>query len=270
GDAGEEFQRMVREPDGLKEAAEMLGLKEEEVKKLTARQFLVRMMARMAVLRPEPFEREMGKYRDGAITGKKVDGDWCVLKVKSKDKEEEAEFVREGGRWYLSMAPQRRASNQRNAQACLKTLATAQVDFRSNDRDNDRVNNFWVKDVAGLYGIETSGEAIKLIMLQTAQADRTAAKGAYPSVKDEKPQAGHHFAALKRYREGGKAIPYDDGKGRNVSRFGFVAWPVQYPSGGRMTYIINEGNTVYQKDTGGKTVEEYPEDPRQEGWAPID
>ncbi len=265
-------KEILATPEGapiLKELAGLLGLKEEEVLKLSVRDSMVRMMTKMAEREPEPFDKEFAKFRDGTIVEKKIDGDWCLLKVKVKDREEEVELAREGGKWYLSM-PQRRLSNQRNASASLKTLATAQADFRANDRDDDKVNNFWVKDVAGLYGIETGGEAIKLIDPGIAHADRTSGKGKYPSVKEESPKAGHHFAALKRYREGGKSAAYDDGKGRNNSRFAFVAWPAQYPQGGRMTFIISEENTIFEKDTGGKPVEEYPEDPRKEGWKPLD
>jgi hypothetical protein len=272
-DATKRELELFAKPEGaesLKEAAAMLGVKEEDLRKMSGREFMVRMMTRMAELQKDQFEREMGKFLEGAIAEKKVEGDWCVLKVKRKDKVEEAELVREGGKWYLSMAPQQRASNQRNAAASLKILATAQADFRANDRDGDKVNNFWVKDVAGLYGILAGGEAIQLIDIETAVADRTAGKGTYASVKLALPKAGHHFAALKRYREGGKAVDYDDGKGRNPSRFGFVAWPAEYPRGGRMTFIVSEENTVFQKDTGGKPVEEWPGDPRKEGWTPLD
>src|SRR5689334_9677177 len=36
-----------------------------------------------------------------------------------------------------------RASNERNASASLKTLASAEADFRANDRDNNKINDFW-------------------------------------------------------------------------------------------------------------------------------
>jgi prepilin-type N-terminal cleavage/methylation domain-containing protein len=36
-----------------------------------------------------------------------------------------------------------RASNERNASTSLKTLSSAEADFRSNDRDWNHVNDFW-------------------------------------------------------------------------------------------------------------------------------
>src|SRR5499426_4212981 len=46
-----------------------------------------------------------------------------------------------------------RSSNERNASTSLKTVTTAESDFRSNDRDGNRVNDFWTADVWALYGL---------------------------------------------------------------------------------------------------------------------
>src|SRR5688572_3806154 len=51
-----------------------------------------------------------------------------------------------------------RASNESGASASLKTLASAQADFRQNDRDGNKVQDFWTADVAGLYGVVPAGE----------------------------------------------------------------------------------------------------------------
>src|SRR5215203_2691977 len=50
-----------------------------------------------------------------------------------------------------------RAENERNASASLKTLSSAEADFRANDRDWNHVNDFWTGDVKGLYTM-TSAE----------------------------------------------------------------------------------------------------------------
>jgi len=168
------------------------------------------------------------------------------------------------------MAKEKRESNQRNASARLKSAVTAQADFRANDRDADKENNYWVKDVAGLYGLEAGGEAIQLIEPEIAQADRTAGKGTYPSVKEEKPSAGYYFATLKRYQEEGKGVPYDQGKGRNLNRFGLITYPAEYPKTGKLTYIVNEANVIFSKDTRGRPIEEFPVDPKKDGWTPLD
>src|SRR6185436_15892203 len=63
--------------------------------------------------------------------------------------------------------------NEASAAASLKTLMSAEADFRANDRDANKVNDFWVADVAALYGLvpATGGESIKLIELSVAAAD---------------------------------------------------------------------------------------------------
>src|ERR1044071_8976237 len=75
-----------------------------------------------------------------------------------------------------------RASNERNASTSLKTLTSAEADFRSNDRDGNKVNDFWTGNVAGLYTMtnatitgntanSTTDPALKLIELSLASAD---------------------------------------------------------------------------------------------------
>src|SRR3954470_19647882 len=74
-----------------------------------------------------------------------------------------------------------RASNERNASTSLKTLTSAEADFRANDRDWNHVNDFWTADVKGLYTMSSAAvsgssnstldPAIKLIELSIASAD---------------------------------------------------------------------------------------------------
>ncbi|MBI4564162.1 MAG: DUF2950 family protein [Planctomycetes bacterium] len=155
-------------------------------------------------------------------------------------------------------------------------------DFRSNDRDNNGMNDFWVKDVAGMFGLEpgTGKEdarpakdpvnAIKLIESSTAKADATAGRRAYPIVgdlKEPEPRSGYLFAALKSYVDATGAVrPYDTGAGRNNDRFGFVAYPLEYGVTGVITLIINEDNTLWAKDLQGEMIEAFPRDPAKEGW----
>ena len=51
----------------------------------------------------------------------------------------------------------RRASNERNAATSLKTLSSAEADFRANDRDWNHVNDFWTGDEKGLYTMTSAG-----------------------------------------------------------------------------------------------------------------
>src|SRR5437868_4223701 len=86
-----------------------------------------------------------------------------------------------------------RAANERSASTSMKTLATAEADFRANDRDWNHVNDFWTGNVAGLYTMTsaavtgnnantTTDQAIKLIELSVAAAD---SDGTTPSAGNE-------------------------------------------------------------------------------------
>ena len=261
---------MRKNDQALSQLATMIEVPEDKLKQLSGKEVAILFMGKMAVRDKERFEREIGKIRSGTITGKELDGNFCLLKYKSGDKEGELELIRVEGKWYYSdVGKSQRASNERNASTSLKTLVTAQADFRANDRDGDRVANYWVKDVAGLYGLETGGEKIGLIMIELAEADKAAGKGIYPSVKRNSARAGYHFVVLKRYVLDGASNAYDNGTGRNVSRFGFAAYPERYGRLARKTFIINEENVVYWKDTQGRAPTLFPEIPRKEGWVPL-
>ena len=77
-----------------------------------------------------------------------------------------------------------RASNERNASTSLKTLTSAEADFRSNDRDWNHAIDFWTGDVKGLYCMTSAAVSgntnstidpiIKLIELSVASADADA------------------------------------------------------------------------------------------------
>jgi type IV pilus assembly protein PilA len=168
-----------------------------------------------------------------------------------------------------------RASNERNASASMKTLATAQADFRSNDRDGNHVNDFWVRDVAGLFTISppgaTSSAAIKLIEVSVAGADTSAlaaaggnwtASGASAASTEtpvtsfilSSPKAGYWYYALvsDMSQNGVTGVQYGadtDGSGstiHNNSQFGFGAYPDSF-SAGRQIFIVNEGNTIFKR-----------------------
>src|ERR1041384_2779335 len=94
-----------------------------------------------------------------------------------------------------------RASNERNASTSLKTLSSAEADFRANDRDWNHVNDFWTANVAGLYTMtssavtgntanSTTDPSIKLIELSVASADTDSVT----------PPAGHETASPSNSR----------------------------------------------------------------------
>ncbi len=163
-----------------------------------------------------------------------------------------------------------RASNERNASASLKTLATAEADFRSNDRDGNRANDFWTHDVAGLFTAFPPGtssvNAVKLIEVSIAAADTTntvgtgtlTTPGFSPGTSTisiylrSGPKSGYWYYAMSSDASSGTAASYlqdTDGSGRtnhNNGGFGFGAFPDSFGSG-RNLFIINEGNTMFKR-----------------------
>src|SRR4051812_31971465 len=164
-----------------------------------------------------------------------------------------------------------RASNERNASTSLKTLTSAEADFRANDRDGNLVNDFWTGDVKGLYTMTSAkvrgarGETpIRLIELAVAAADLDAtlvpAGGENLELAPfaaRGPRAGYWFLALRAdrapdldagqrpYREDtGGAIPM--GKCHSMTKFGFVAVPASSWSG-KYLYLVNENNTIFRR-----------------------
>jgi type II secretory pathway pseudopilin PulG len=165
---------------------------------------------------------------------------------------------------------------ERSAATCLKTLATAEADFRANDRDWNHVNDYWTGDVKGLYtmtaaavrgnaGTTTTDPSIKLIELSVASADADGetvpaggenaplASFAVPSAK-----SGYWFAAMDFDRSVGPGTPKSHyrqdtggeppmGKCHHLLRFGFLAFP-DSPSSGKYLYMINEKNVVYRRE----------------------
>ena len=154
-----------------------------------------------------------------------------------------------------------RAANERNAAVTLKTLASAEADFRANDRDDNKIQDFWTGDVRHLYTTTVGGHEIRLIEFSTAQAD--ASPGGLGSPL---PKSGYLFVAMQVDEEG---KPYDQGKGRNPQRFAFCAYPAN-PSSGKRTFILDEENMVWAGINGGQPVLRWPTDPPAAGWRKLD
>ncbi len=199
--------------------------------------------------------------RDGLRTIASIESSSSLTRVYDLEISPEPNFIAGG------VLVHNKSSNDRNASASLKTLTSAQADFRSNDRDGDQKLDYWVGDVAGLYCIETNGQPIKLIEVSVAGADvapkTNVAKWATPSSK-----AGYSYAVIPFKADG---TPYDEGNGRNPSAFAFCAFPAKYESWSRYTLIVDEANTIYRKDIPDpKRILRWPKDLAAEGWTKLD
>lgn len=155
---------------------------------------------------------------------------------------------------------------ERNSSASLKTLASAQADYRGNDRDGNGKQDYWRADVAGLYAVKPVGEndAIKLIELSIAGADDAAAEDITVYTR-KAPKAGYWYKVLRHADE-------DPARLDAHSRWAACAYPAD-PSSGKSVYIICEENTVYRRAWSGPadTPSVYP-DPEtlKQAWSKLD
>ena len=124
-------------------------------------------------------------------------------------------------------------------------MATAQHDFRQNDRDGNGTNDFWHGDLADLYFMTVGPNRIELIERTIADAD--------VSREVPVPKAGYLY----------KAIRCPDG---------FAACSFPDPATSlRWTFIINHDNVMYKKDLDGQGgIDVWPNDPRADGWSLAD
>lgn len=165
-----------------------------------------------------------------------------------------------------------RAANERSASTSLKTLASAEADFRANDRDANKVNDFWTLDVKGLYTLTpystvatgASTDTIRLIESGVAGADaaNTATNGVHcvplTTLTTKSAKAGFWFQALLADTSGAAELYAQNTGGTDVagtpvsapeyhsSKFGFMSMPDSMSSG-RFCYILNEGNELKRR-----------------------
>src|SRR6185436_11143852 len=69
-----------------------------------------------------------------------------------------------------------------------------------------------------------------------------------------RPYYGYYFRILKAQGSDapGGALNYIV-KGKMIGGFALIAWPAEYGNSGVMTFLVNHGGTVYQKDLGRRT-----------------
>ena len=154
-------------------------------------------------------------------------------------------------------------SNERNAATSLKTIWTAQNDFRSADRDQNGLNDFWRKDIAGLYAqfpaTDVTRTPIRLIEQSLCLADERPACDISPyGIASAK--SGYWYRALL----------HEDEPTPSPDRFAACAFP-DHSRAGKWTYILDEKNSLYRKELADpRKLDRYPADPAKAGWLKLD
>jgi Protein of unknown function (DUF2950) len=145
----------------------------------------------------------------------------------------------------------------RNELDAIQT-ALAYVDAQNEYADKDRgegvgvyaqriVSTAGKKD--GLFWRDDSDPSPLGALAAEASAEGYKAGGAGPT-----PYHGYYFRILKGQGSDapGGALNYVV-KGKMIGGFGLIAWPAEYGNSGVMTFLVNHGGTVYQKDLGTRT-----------------
>ena len=137
-------------------------------------------------------------------------------------------------------------------QTCL-----AFVDAENEYADKDRGEG------VGVYAqriVSTPGKKDGLFWRDDSDPSPLGALAAEASVEGYKtgegpaPYHGYYFRILKGQGSDapGGALNYVV-KGKMIGGFGLIAWPAEYGNSGVMTFLVNHGGTVYQKDLGTRT-----------------
>jgi hypothetical protein len=145
----------------------------------------------------------------------------------------------------------------RNELDAIQT-ALAYVDAQNEYADKDRGEGVGVyaqrivstpgkKD--GLFWRDDSDPSPLGALAAEASAEGYKAGGGGPT-----PYHGYYFRILKGQGSDapGGALNYI-AKGKMIGGFGLIAWPAEYGNSGVMTFLVNHGGTVYQKDLGTRT-----------------
>ena len=157
------------------------------------------------------------------------------------------------------------AANEKNAHASLKTIITAQIEFRNNDRDGNRIPDFWTGDISGLYGMTSlvvpgnTDELVKLIDISIAGADTNPLPGGsaggelrdVANIIQITTKAGYWYGVLDQNLQEGLDYQVDTwgntpmGEVHNLQRFGAIVFPDERQKSGRTAAIISEIGTIF-------------------------
>lgn len=147
----------------------------------------------------------------------------------------------------------------RYAVSSLKSIASAQADFRGNDREDNKIQDFWCKDVAGLYALKgIDGQPLRLIDLSVAEADDRPVTDLRPYSQRRAPASGFWFRTLPR----GADVPATDG-------FAVCAYPHEGGEGTFM-FLVTETGTIYRTPFRGTPPAVCPDDPLKHDWWKLD
>ena len=198
----------------------------------------------------------------------KVSPDKMVLHVGKDDWAMPIPVVKRGGRWVFDteagreeILDRRIGRNELNVIDVLHACVAAQYEYADEDRKAGGCGQFARRIIStpgkhdGLYWEAKDGEKTSPLGPLLARA----AKEGYSSSSEgitSSPFHGYYYRILRgqgKYAQGGAYNCVV--KGKMILGFGFVAYPAQYGSSGIMTFVVNQGGVIYQKDLGKETAQ---------------
>ena len=165
------------------------------------------------------------------------------------------------GKWFLDteagkteILARRIGKNELEAIQICRIYVEAQHEYAGKWRDESGVLKYAQRVLStpgkkdGLYWSVGSGEAQSPLGRLISQAKL---EGYQPVSGQHAPLYGYYFRILKRQGPAAPGGEYDYVKNGNmVDGFAMIAYPAEYGSSGIMTFIVNQGGEVYQKDLG--------------------
>jgi len=147
--------------------------------------------------------------------------------------------------------------------AALVDVARCESWFLENDPDGNGIRDYWSADIAGLYCFTpVKGSPLKLLSLSLACADADPRQRLWGAWNGEPLNSlsplQFKLRAIRR-RDSAQPILPDQGNGRSLTGFAFCAYPTTYGPATPKTYILNQDGVIYECDTGGKPLEEWPD-----------
>jgi hypothetical protein len=164
-----------------------------------------------------------------------------------------------------SLLRSRLAANETAAAACCKAFAEAEEIYHRTDYTGNGVLKY-AQSLKDLYETKEGQGDLALI-------DRTF-RFAEAGAPNATPKAGYYFKVLTAQgpaATGGKRNYVVNGN--MTLGYALVAYPAQYDSTGRDTFIINGNGTIFQKDLGAETkdiVEKMTEFNPDQTWVPTE
>ncbi len=140
-----------------------------------------------------------------------------------------------------------------SAWVSLRALAIGQEEFRKNDLDGNGVQDYWRRDIAGLYALAPKGTPLKLIESSIALADKRWEVDPTP-YGALGPKSGYVYRTLR----------FSDEAAPSPDRFAAGAFPT---CDDEYSFVVTNKGAVYCKKLGRPDyLEICPSDPPAEGW----